>query len=113
MDETKPIEPMIGDAFTQRPARPDDSAFTDEDRLVSAIATLMVNMKDIDQGALLAELQDLIAEIDELINLQINEVLHTKKFYEMEHIWRCLEDLIKNVNFKANIQVDLLDVSKD
>jgi len=31
----------------------------------------------------------------------------------MEQIWRSVEDLIKNVNFKANIQVDLLDVSKD
>ena len=33
------------------------------------------------------------------------------KFKQLEGNWRSLNDLIRNTNFKANVVIDLLDVS--
>lgn len=61
-----------------------------------------------DKGKLI----ELLAEIDALIGEQVNEILHHAKFQEIEATWRGLEDLASNTNFKANICIDILDVSK-
>ncbi len=53
-----------------------------------------------------------IERIDEIINLQMNEILHSEKFQQMEAAWRGLDDLVSNTNFKADITIDLLDVEK-
>jgi type VI secretion system protein ImpC len=54
-----------------------------------------------------------IEQIDELMNLQMNEIIHHPDFQRMESSWRGLEDLVLNTNFKADITIDLLDVEKD
>lgn len=53
-----------------------------------------------------------IEQIDELINLQMNAILHHDDFQKMESTWRGLEDLVLNTNFKADITIDILDVEK-
>lgn len=58
------------------------------------------------------KVQQLLADIDSIIGGQINEILHHPQFQEVEATWRGLEDLAANVNFKANICIDILDVTK-
>ena len=62
-----------------------------------------------DKGAVL----NLIANIDELINAQLNQIIHHEDFKSMEASWRALNGLILNTNFKADVVIDILDVSKD
>ncbi len=54
-----------------------------------------------------------IAEIDRKLSAQLDEILHHPKFQEMETAWRSLKFLVDRTDFKKNIKIDLLDVSKD
>ncbi|SMF94692.1 type VI secretion system protein ImpC [Methylomagnum ishizawai] len=85
----------------------------DEDRFLSGMAAVLMNIDagggKFDKGAV----QTLIARIDEMVNAQLNEVIHHDKFKQMESSWRSLNDLVRNTNFKANVMIDMIDVGKD
>jgi type VI secretion system protein ImpC len=86
---------------------------SEEDRFLSGLAALLMNI-DTSPGRLdKGNIQKLIASIDKTVNAQINEVIHHEDFRKLESNWRSLNDLILNTNFKANIMIDILDVAKE
>lgn len=54
----------------------------------------------------------LIAEIDQKIKQQIDEVLHHPVFQALESAWRSLHLLVEKTNFKENIKIELLNLSE-
>ena len=54
-----------------------------------------------------------IAEIDRRISLQLDEILHHPDFQKFESIWRSLKFLVDRTDFKKNVKIDMLDVSKE
>jgi len=83
-----------------------------EERFVASIAAMLHNMDPKDDRFDKQNIQDLVKTIDTLVDAQINEVMHQADFKEMESNWRALEDLVQNTNFKAGIQLSLLDITK-
>ena len=55
----------------------------------------------------------MIAEIDHKLSRQVDEVLHHPTFQKMESAWRGLKFVIDRTNFRENVKVELLNVSKD
>ncbi len=53
-----------------------------------------------------------ISEIDQKLSDQIGVILHDKKFQEMESSWRSLKFLVDRTNFRRNIKIQMLNVSK-
>ncbi|TMQ19923.1 MAG: type VI secretion system contractile sheath large subunit [Deltaproteobacteria bacterium] len=56
---------------------------------------------------------DLLARVNELIALQLNEVFHQPALRDLEGKWRAISDLVDRTNFAANIGISLLDAAKD
>lgn len=52
-----------------------------------------------------------IAEIDELINSQLNAVLHHPKFQKLEATWRSTWSLVQETDGAQNIKIKLLDIN--
>ncbi len=86
---------------------------SETDRFLSGMAALIMNIDPaagrFDKGSV----QELIASIDTMVNDQLNEIIHHENFKKIESSWRSLNDLILNTNFKADIVIDMIDVSKD
>ena len=105
--EDNGFKPMISQDFL-----PLNEELSDQSRFISALGALVWNIdRDgdrLDRG----RIQDLISQIDLMINDQINEVIHHEKFQQLESIWRSLFGLISSTNFRSNIMIDILDVSK-
>ncbi|MCE5317339.1 MAG: type VI secretion system contractile sheath large subunit [Parachlamydia sp.] len=59
------------------------------------------------------EVQDWIAKLNQIINDQLNEVIHHEKFQQLEATWKGLFDLTSSTDFGANVMIDMLDVSKE
>ena len=82
----------------------------EEDRFISGIAAVLMNIDAtagrFDKGAV----QKLIAHIDELVNTQLNQIIHNESFKKMEADWSALNDLVRTTNFKADVMIDILDV---
>ena len=54
-----------------------------------------------------------IAELDKKLGEQLNDILHQEKFQQLESAWRGLKFLVDRTNFRSNIKIEILDVSKD
>jgi len=92
----------------------DASAAREEDRFISGLAALLLNIDTsqpgkFDKGAVLK----VLANIDQIVNNQVNAVIHHPKFQQLESTWRGLDDLVRNTNFRANVMIDMLDVRKE
>ncbi len=86
---------------------------SDEDRFLSGLAALLLNI-DTSGGRLdKGKIFDVVAQIDKKVNDQLNEVIHHPDFKAVESSWRSLNDIIVNTNFKANVMIDIIDVGKD
>ncbi|MDR2225226.1 MAG: type VI secretion system contractile sheath large subunit, partial [Providencia sp.] len=54
-----------------------------------------------------------IAELDKQISQQLDEVMHHTEFQQVESTWRGLKFLVDRTDFRQNVKIELLDVSKD
>ncbi|MCA9684973.1 MAG: type VI secretion system contractile sheath large subunit [Myxococcales bacterium] len=54
----------------------------------------------------------LIVALDALLQKQVDAILHFPDFQALESAWRSLRYLVANVNFRENVQVYLLNCSK-
>jgi type VI secretion system protein ImpC len=54
-----------------------------------------------------------ISEIDRKLSLQLDEIMHHQNFQKMEVAWRSLKFLVERTDFKKNVKIDMLDVSKE
>ncbi|MEL6183255.1 MAG: type VI secretion system contractile sheath large subunit [Myxococcota bacterium] len=104
--------PMVQDRLDTVLDDKQDEVSTEE-RFISSMAAVVYNM-DPEAGRFDKQtIQELVADIDQLVEDQINEVLHNPTFQRMESAWTSLDALVKATNFKANIGLSILDVTKD
>ena len=55
----------------------------------------------------------MIAEIDEQLSKQVNEVLHHPDVQKLESSWRGLKYMVDSVDFRENIKLEFMNCSKD
>ncbi|ODN41630.1 type VI secretion system contractile sheath domain-containing protein [Piscirickettsia litoralis] len=86
--------------------------YTDEERLVASLCLLLANSENLESfnKGLIQNISD---KIDNLICQQVDEVLNHPQFKLIESAWLSINDLVQDTNFKANIKIDLLDVTKE
>lgn len=58
-------------------------------------------------------IDEYINKIDEALSLQIDEILHHPQFQKLESLWKGLQYLISNTDFRSNCKIELLNVSKE
>ena len=58
-------------------------------------------------------IKERIGQIDQLINGQLNEILHNEKFQKMESAWKGMEYLVKNTETSSTLRLRVLNVAKD
>lgn len=58
-------------------------------------------------------IDEIITDLDAKLSDQISEIMHNEKFQKLEAAWRGLKFLVDNTNFRANIGIEVLNVSKE
>ncbi|MCZ4329811.1 type VI secretion system contractile sheath large subunit [Castellaniella denitrificans] len=56
---------------------------------------------------------DMISELDKKLCRQVDEILHHPDFQRLESSWRSLKFLVDRTNFRENIKIQIMNVSKD
>ncbi len=56
---------------------------------------------------------NMIAEIDAKISRQVDAIIHDKSFQNIESAWRGLKMVVDRTDFRENIKIELLSVTKD
>jgi type VI secretion system protein ImpC len=71
----------------------------------------------IDQGMVVsqdtvASINSRIAQIDELISKQLNEIIHAQEFKKLEASWRGLSFLVQNTETSIRMKIRLMNITK-
>ncbi|HEY1847494.1 MAG TPA: type VI secretion system contractile sheath large subunit [Buttiauxella sp.] len=97
----------------------DGSALADvtaDQRVTAAVQVFLERLKQSGQTVERLDktlLDHHIAELDHQISRQLDAVMHHESFQEVESAWRGLKSLVDRTDFRQNVKIEVLDVSKD
>lgn len=103
------------DAFEellQKEFKPESQAFNEVRKAVSTLAEKALEKAKIIPGDLVETIEGMIAEIDEKLSSQVNEILHDKDFQTLEGSWRGLDYLISNTETDEMLKIRVFNTSK-
>lgn len=105
----------LGDIDTWQDSQALADATADE-RVTAAVQVLLQRLKKSGQQVEKLDkslLDHHIAELDYQISRQLDEVMHYQEFQKVESQWRGLKHLIDRTDFRQNVKIEILDISKD
>lgn len=112
-DQSLLQESLLEEIVQATRLKPADEAYSITRKGVEALITQLLEPGHETEKVSKAGLDDMIAEIDRKLSLQLDEILHNAEFQKMESTWRSLQFLVDRVDFRENIKVEILHVTKD
>lgn len=79
---------------------------------VSAFIAEILKSDDPDQLVNKHRVDQMIAELDRVLSKQMDAILHQPAFQQLESSWRSLKLLVDRTDFRENIKLEVLHVSK-
>lgn len=105
-------ESLLDQIMEQSNIDREDEAYSIATQGVQEFITQMLRSDKKDERVRKALVDEMIADIDEKLSIQLDEVLHNSEFQAMESAWRGLKFLVDRTDFRENNKVHLLNVSK-
>lgn len=60
-----------------------------------------------------AVIDEMVAELDKKLSMQVDEILHNPDFQKIESAWRSLKFLVDRTDFRENTKIEILNASKE
>lgn len=93
--------------------QPADEAYGMAKKGVEALIAQLIEPGRVVSKVTKAVVDEMIAEIDRKLGLQIDAILHHPDFQTLESAWRSLKLLVDKTDFRENIKLEILNVSKE
>ena len=106
-------ESLLDEILSETKMSPGDEGYEVAKAGVQAFIAELVQPKREGERVDKALVDAMIAEIDQRLSVQIDEIIHHAEFQKLESSWRSLKFVIDRVNFRENVKVELLNVSKE
>jgi type VI secretion system protein ImpC len=104
---------LLDDIVTATRLKPKDEGYSLAKKGVEALVSQLVEPgRKVDKVSK-ALVDEMIAEIDQKLSLQVDAVLHHAELQKLESAWRGLKYLVDKTDFRENIRLELLNVSKE
>lgn len=104
---------LLDQIMTETKMKPSDEGYTIAKKGVEAfIAEMLAPRKrgdKVDKSAI----DLMIAELDKKLSVQLDEILHHPDVQKLESAWRGLKYTVDKTNFRENIKIEMLSVTKD
>ncbi|MCP1446069.1 type VI secretion system protein ImpC [Pseudomonas sp. GGS8] len=87
-----------------------------DERVTAAVSVFLKLLKQSSQKVQRLDktlLDEHIASLDAQISRQLDAVMHHPDFQRVESTWRGVKSLIDQTDFRQNVRIELLDISKD
>jgi type VI secretion system protein ImpC len=104
---------LLDEILAETKIKVSEDAYEITKRGVQAFITQMLAPSKSAEKVDKAAVDVMIADIDRRISAQLNEIMHHPDVQKLESTWRGLKFLIDRVDFRENIKVEMLSVSKD
>jgi type VI secretion system protein ImpC len=93
--------------------QPADEAYGMAKKGVEALLAQLIGPGKVVNKVTKAVVDDMIAELDAKLSLQVDAILHHPEYQKLESAWRSLKYMIDNTDFRENIKIEILNVSKE
>jgi len=103
---------LLDEILSETQLKPTDEGYDVTRKGIQALMKELLSPKHQNEKVDKAFADALIAEIDEKITKQVDVILHHPDFQKLESAWRGLKFLIDHTDFRENIKVEVLNVSK-
>jgi type VI secretion system protein ImpC len=103
---------LLDEILSETKLNPTDEGYDVTRNGIKALMKELLSPKHQNEKVDKAFADALIAEIDEKISKQVDVILHHPEFQKLESSWRGLKFLVDHTDFRENIKVELLNVSK-
>lgn len=90
-----------------------DPAYAITRKGVEALVSAILRPDVVEPTVSKVALDAMIAEIDAKLSQQLDEILHHPDFQKLESAWRSLHFLVERTDFRENIEIEVLHVTKD
>ncbi len=114
LEQTQPEQSasLLDSIVSQTKLKPADEGYDVQRKGVSAFIAELIKPKNKEERINKNLVDKMIAELDQQLSHQLDEIMHHDEFQSLESSWRGLKLLIDRTEFKENIKVELLSVSK-
>ncbi|WP_397600026.1 type VI secretion system contractile sheath large subunit [Silvanigrella sp.] len=105
--------PILDQALAKSELNKNDQQINNVKDMLTVFATEVVNEKMEFKKTITHMISQRIADIDEALTLQINEIIHNYEFQKLEATWKGLHNLVKFSEPDDKLKVRILDVTKE
>jgi type VI secretion system protein ImpC len=93
--------------------KPTDDAYTMTKKGLEALMAKLIEPGRVVDKVTKANVDEMIAEIDNKLSLQLDAILHHPDVQKIESAWRSLKFLVDKIDFRENTRLEILNVSKE
>ena len=104
---------LLDQILSETKLSPADEGYTLAKQGVSKFIAELVTPAHAGEKVHQSVVNQMIAEIDKKLSLQVDAILHNEQVQKLESAWRGLKFAIDRTNFRENIKMQILNVSKD
>jgi type VI secretion system protein ImpC len=104
---------LLDEIMQETQLTPREEGYDETRRGIEALVQELVKPDRVGERANKTVVDQMIAELDRKLSSQVDAILHHPEFQKLESAWRGLHYVIKNTNFRENIKVEILNVSKE
>ncbi|MGL1862958.1 MAG: type VI secretion system contractile sheath large subunit [Pseudodesulfovibrio sp.] len=111
--ETTTEGSLLDDIVEATKLKPTDEAYSVTKAGLSAFLQEMVKPER--EGAKVSGnlVDDMIAQLDQKLSAQMDAIIHNKEFQQMESSWRSLKFLVDRTDFRENVRIQMMNISKE
>ena len=112
-EKTTEAPSLLDDIVTATRLKPKDEGYSLAKKGVEALMSQLVEPgRKVDKVSK-ALVDEMISEIDQKLSLQVDAVLHHAELQKLESAWRGLKCLVDKTDFRENIRLELINLSKE
>jgi type VI secretion system protein ImpC len=93
--------------------KPADEAYGMAKKGVEALLAQLIEPGKHANKVTKAVVDEMIAELDTKLSLQVDAILHHQDFQKLESAWRSLKYMVDNTDFRENIKIEIINISKE
>ena len=110
--DQQPNASILDGIIAQTRLTPQDDGYSVARRGVAAFIEELLKPQNQGEPVKKALVDRMIAEIDARLSQQMDEIVHHPDFQSLESAWRGLQVLVERTNFRENIKIEILNVSR-
>jgi type VI secretion system protein ImpC len=109
---TEDATSLLDEIMTETKIKPSDESYSVAKQGLEAFVKHLIDQRG-KVGVKQVVVTEMISEIDVKLSDQLNSILHHEQFQKLESAWRGLKLVVDRTDFRENVKIELLNVSKE